>query len=156
MFCSLVFAATWISFPAPFGGNINLGDSMLLLGAWMLGGPWGTVACALGATLTDLLGGYTLYAPATLIIKALMVLSVIAATKIFAKIPAIARTILSAAIAETIMVLGYFVYEGFFLYGFAASVLNIPFNLIQGLAAVIIATLLRSLLSHARLPKDLD
>ncbi|MBQ8310342.1 MAG: ECF transporter S component [Clostridia bacterium] len=156
MFCALVFTATWLSFPSPFGGNVNLGDSILLLGAWMLGGPWSIIACAAGAALTDILSGYALYAPATLIIKALMVLTAILSLKLFSKLPAIARTVLSATLAELVMVLGYFAYEGFFLYGFGASALNIPFNLIQGGVAIAIAVLLQTLLSHARLPKDLN
>ena len=72
MFSALVFAMTWIAIPLPLG-NINLGDCMVLLGAWLLGGAWSAVACAFGAALTDLLGGYAIYAPATFLIKALMV-----------------------------------------------------------------------------------
>ncbi len=155
MFCALVFAATWLSVPSPLGGNVNLGDGFLLLGAWTLGGAWSLVACALGAALTDLLSAYALYAPATLVIKALMGLVALMLFKLFSKLPSIPRCIVSGIAAEIVMVLGYFLYEGI-LYGFLAAAVNIPFNLIQGAVAVVVATLLRLLLSHVHLPAELD
>jgi uncharacterized membrane protein len=39
------------------------------------------------------------------------------------------------------MILGYFVFEGF-LYGFAPSVVNIPANAVQGVAGIIVGTVL--------------
>lgn len=155
MFGALVFTATWISIPSPFGGNVNLGDSMLLLGAWMLGGPWSVIACSFGAALTDLLGAYSIYAPATLIIKALMVLSVLLAERLLHRAPTLLRALISAISAELIMTLGYFLYEGTFLYGFPSALLNVPMNLIQGTASILTAIILRQLLSHARLPREL-
>ena len=50
VFCALVFAATCILIPIGIG-NLNLGDGMLLVGAWLLGGPWAVVAAAVGAAL---------------------------------------------------------------------------------------------------------
>ena len=73
LFGALTFAATWVSFPSPFGGNINLGDCILLVSAWLPLEPWSIFACAVGATFTDLAAGYAIYAPATFVIKALMV-----------------------------------------------------------------------------------
>ncbi|MBQ7336446.1 MAG: ECF transporter S component [Clostridia bacterium] len=157
MFCALVFTVTWIAVPAPFAGNINLGDSMLLLGAWMLGGPWSVVACAVGAALTDLLGAYAIYTPGTLIIKALMVLAAIGVKKVASRLPAVPRYVLSALTAEAVMVVGYYLYESLFLsYGFTAAALNIPFNLIQGSAAIVVACLLRGLFSKIHLPEGLE
>ena len=44
-------------------------------------------------------------------------------------------------LAEIVMVLGYFVFEGF-MYGFAPSAVNIPSNCVQGVAGLILGTLL--------------
>ena len=49
--------------------------------------------------------------------------------------------IICGIIAEIIMVFGYFVFEGF-LYGFAPSALNIAGNCLQGVAGIIVSTLL--------------
>ena len=43
--------------------------------------------------------------------------------------------------AESIIILGYFVFEGF-LYGFAPSLVNIPANAVQGVAGLILGVIL--------------
>ena len=49
--------------------------------------------------------------------------------------------IVSGILAEIIMVLGYYVFEGF-MYGFIASAVNIPANAIQGIVGLILGTIL--------------
>ena len=155
MFCALVFAATWIAIPAVIG-NVNLGDGVLLLCAWMLGGPWAAVAAALGATLTDLVGGYASYAPGTFVIKALMVAVAIALFKLLPRLGVHHRLsrILSAVGAELVMILGYFVYEALFLgYGLGAAA-SVPFNALQGAFAIVISNLVYELIAKAGLKFD--
>ena len=149
-FASLVFAATWISVPNGLGGNVNLGDSMLLLCAWTLGGPWGILACAIGSMLTDLLGAYAIYAPATFVIKALMCAVAILVAHLCRRMPRVVRCLLSGIAAEGVMVLGYFAYE-WALFSLPVAAVGIPFNLIQGAASILVASLLHLLLSKARL-----
>ena len=161
MLCAMVFAATWISIPAPVVGNVNLGDAMILLSAWILGGPWAVAAAAAGATLTDLMGAYAAYAPGTLVIKALMTVSAILLLKICrkARLPMLPSLLISGACAEAIMILGYYLYEAvFFSLGFGAAALNIPFNAMQGAISLTLAVLCRLLLKKTgfRLPVDSD
>ena len=49
--------------------------------------------------------------------------------------------IISGILAEIFMVLGYYVFEGF-LYGFLASLVNIPANAVQGVAGLIMGVML--------------
>lgn len=49
--------------------------------------------------------------------------------------------IIGGILAEIEMILGYFVFEGF-MYGFVASVVNIPANVVQGIAGIIIGLIL--------------
>ena len=49
--------------------------------------------------------------------------------------------IISGLVAEVIMVLGYYVFEGF-MYGFAESLVNVPANAVQGAAGLIIGCIL--------------
>ena len=79
VFCALVFTMTFISIPAPSVGNINLGDCMVILSACLIGGWYGVFAGAVGSALCDLANGYAIYAPGTLIIKALMVVVILMA-----------------------------------------------------------------------------
>lgn len=151
MFCALVFAATWISIPAPLVGNVNLGDGVLLLCAWMLGGAWAAVAAAMGAALCDLALSYAIYAPATLVIKALMVALAIAVVKLLSHLHMHVRVarLISAVCAELIMILGYFAYEALALgYGIAAAA-NIPFNAIQGALGITVALVVYEVLHRA-------
>jgi len=132
---------TFVAVPAPAIGNINLGDIFILCSAWLLG-PYGAVASGIGACLADLFSGFAIYAPATLIIKALMAIACyytyVALSRVIKHSP-ISRSI-SAAIAEAIMVLGYFLYECF-VYGGGAAVASVPFNLIQGSVCATLGTI---------------
>ena len=60
--------------PSPTGGYVNLGDAVVLLGAYLLGPAYGAAAGGLGPAMADLLSGYAVYVPATLLIKGVMAL----------------------------------------------------------------------------------
>lgn len=151
---AMAFAATWIAFPSPFGGNVNLGDCILLITAWMPLEPWSIFSVSIGAALTDLCAGYAIYAPATFAIKALMVAVAVLIKRGVPKLPTIWRALLSGVVAELIMVAGYFAYE-ILLYGVEAALFNVPFNLVQGGIAITVAILLSLVLSRTLLPEAL-
>lgn len=149
VFCALVFTLTWISFPAPSIGNVNVGDCMVILCGCVLGGPYAVAAAALGAALCDLASGYAIYAPGTLVIKALMVLVILLMRKFVFKKDNLLSVIIPGACAEVMMIVGYFIYESLILgYGFGA-IANAPFNAIQGVIGLVVATLLFSVLKKA-------
>lgn len=146
--CALTFAATFISVPAPMVGNVNIGDGVLLLGVWLLGGPWSVVAAASGAALCDLVGAYAVYAPGTLLIKATMASIALLVKKLTFRLPLPLQRLLSGLCAEAVMVAGYFLYEAFFLrLGAAAALLNVPFNGIQGAVGIAMFYCLHTLLT---------
>lgn len=144
LFAALACVATMIiKFPSPLKGYLNIGDCIVLLCGWMLSPVYGFVSAGLGSGLADLLSGYLVYAPATFIIKGLMALIACYTFKLIRKslghnLPA---RIVSGILAEIIMVLGYYVFEGF-MYGFIASAVNIPANAIQGIVGLILGTIL--------------
>ena len=57
------------------------------------------------------------------------------------KIGRLPSRIITGIFAEIMMILGYFVFEGFF-YGFVPSLVNIPANGVQGIAGLIIGVIL--------------
>ena len=134
LFTALTCVATMlIAIPSPIGGYIHPGDAFVLLGAFLLGPAWGAVAGGVGSMLSDLLLGYAVYAPGTLVIKAVMG----ALAGLILRKCAGTRPILSAALAaaasEAVMVAGYFTYSAYILgYGPGASA-EIPGNLVQAL-----------------------
>ena len=131
-----------IKIPSPLKGYLNLGDCVVLLAGWLLSPLYGFLAAGVGSALADVFSGYVTYAPATFIIKGLMALIAYFGFKILQnKIGNLPSRIISGIVAEAIMVLGYFVFEGF-LYGFIPSIVNVPANAVQGVAGIIIGTIL--------------
>lgn len=131
-----------IKIPTPLKGYINLGDCIVLVAGWMLSPAYAFLAAGLGSALADIFSGYASYAPATFVIKGLMALIALYGFRLLNKRLGNAPSkIISGFIAEVIMVVGYFVFEGF-LYGFAPSVVNIPANAIQGIGNLILGVIL--------------
>ena len=143
MFAALTCVATMlIKIPSPLKGYLNLGDCVVLLAGWMLSPVYGFLAAGLGSALADLFSGYLVYAPATFVIKGLMaVVSFFGFKLLHKKIGNLPSRIITGLVAEILMILGYFVFEGF-LYGFGPSVVNIPANGVQGVAGLILGCIL--------------
>ena len=149
---SMVCVATMlIKIPTPLKGYMNLGDCIVLLCGWLLPCGYGFVAAGLGSALADLLSGYAIYAPATFVIKGAMAVVVFVIFKLLSKkIGKFASYIIGGIIAELIMISGYFLFEGV-LYGFGASLVNIPANAIQGAAGLVIGTALIKVLDRLKI-----
>lgn len=143
MLAALICVATMIiKIPSPLKGYINLGDGFVLLAAWILSPAYGFMSTAVGSALADIFSGYLIYAPATFVIKGLMALTAYFIYKKLSKNSySIIKRIISAILAEILMIGGYFVFEGF-LYGFGASLVNIPANAVQGVAGIIVGVIL--------------
>ena len=143
LMASLVCVATMlIKIPSPLKGYLNLGDCVVLLAGWMLSPGYGFVAAGLGSALADLFSGYATYAPATFLIKGAMAVVAFLCFKLMNKrIGKLPSRIVGAVLAEIVMVMGYFLFEGV-LYGFIPSAVNIPANAIQGVAGIILGLIL--------------
>ncbi len=139
LLAALTCVATMIiKIPSPLKGYINLGDCVVLLSGWILPPGYGFLAAGLGSAMADVFSGYAAYAPATFVIKGLMALIACSVSQILAKkCSRTASEIISGIMAEVIMVLGYFGFEGI-LYGFGPSAVNIPANTVQGIAGLIL------------------
>lgn len=138
LFAAITTIATLIiQIPIPGGGYVNPGDCAILLCAWLLGPAAGAAAGGLGAALADILSGYALYAPGTLVIKALVGLCAgLLAGRNASRVPV---RLVSGAAAEAVMVLGYFVYEALLLQVGMGAAAGIPGNLIQALFCLVAA-----------------
>lgn len=152
MFAALACVATMvINIPIPAtGGYINLGDCIVLLSGWLLGGVYGTLAGGIGSMLADVIMGYAGFAPGTLIVKGLMAFVAFVTYKALSGINGFAARLLSAVFAEAVMVFGYFLYEATVLgYGIGA-IGAIPGNLIQAVGGIVISVLVMELIGHNR------
>ena len=144
MFAALCCVATMIiKIPSPMlKGYMNLGDSVVLLSGFMMTPLYGFLAAGIGSALADIFLGYSVYIPATFVIKGSMALSAHFIFKALQKktgnTPA---RIISGTVAEIIMVLGYFMFEGI-IYGFAPASVNIPASIMQGIAGLVLGVIL--------------
>lgn len=152
LFAALTCIATMIiKIPSPLKGYINLGDCVVLTAGWMLSPAYAFLAAGLGSAFADIFSGYATYAPATFVIKGLMALIAFYGFRLFQKkIGNLPSRIISGVFAEIIMVLGYFVFEGF-LYGFAPSAVNIPPNCIQGVAGLLLGIMITKALEKTKI-----
>ena len=139
LFTALTCVATYfIHIPVPMvNGYANLGDAIILLCAFLFPSTSGIAAAGIGAALADVLSGYLIYAPATLIIKA----------GVFAMAMLLSRRgglfcVLAAVASELWMVLGYLFFEAIVMGLHSGAFASIPGNLVQALASVVIALVL--------------
>ena len=155
-FAALTCAATmFLSIRSPLGGYFNMGDTLVLLSVLLLGRKWGTVSGALGAALADVFLSYFIYAPATLVIKALTALTALGVFHLFKKRNYVVL-LLSCLLGEAVMVSGYFLFE-LFLYDLGGCWQNLLFtNLPQAAINAFAASLLYILLEKTHLTEKIQ
>ncbi|MFX1407001.1 MAG: ECF transporter S component [Promethearchaeota archaeon] len=143
IFAALTCALTMlISIPIPAtGGYINIGDVGVMLAAMIFGPIVGSLSGGIGSALADLFLGYSIWAPATLIVKGLEGLIVGLISN-----PRKVRTyfnfydILATIIGGLFMVFGYFIVEAFiFNFGITAALIEVPGNFFQFIFGAIIS-----------------
>lgn len=145
-----------IEIPSPANGYVNLGDCVVLLSGWLLGPWYGAAAAGIGSMMADIFAGYAYYAPGTLVIKGLMGLVAAVISRIFGKKMPKVAVLVSGIAAEVLMVVGYFIYAAAFLqYGAAGAAASVPGNLMQGVFAVIAATVLMGVFRRIKLQEHL-
>lgn len=144
LFAALACVATMsIRIPTPgTGGYIHPGDAIVILAGIILGPVYGMLAGGIGSTLSDLIGGYFVYVPITLVIKGLVAL---VSGLIYQKMCRSGKNryiaVILGGITDIVFVAGgYFICE-FFLYGSGAAA-SIPANIIQGVGGLIISAVL--------------
>lgn len=153
LLAALTCVATMIiKIPSPLKGYINFGDCVVLVAGWMLSPLYGFLAAGIGSALADLFSGYVVYAPVTFAVKGLMALAAYFLYKLLSKkINSPVSRIISGIVAELIMILGYYVFEGF-MYGFEASIVNMPANAVQGAAGLILGIALVNIFKKTKIP----
>lgn len=72
LMAAITFIATSVIHIPTFMGVLHLGDSMIFLSAILFGRKKSAISSAVGMCLFDIISGYTLWAPFTLIIKGVM------------------------------------------------------------------------------------
>lgn len=126
------------------GGLIHLGNVPLFIAAILYGRRTGALAGAIGMGLFDVMSGWVIWAPCTVITCGLMgfVVGVLCKNR-----KGIVIRIVAMLMALMIKIAGYFIFESFVLgSGIAAAIKSVPGNIIQvGMAAVIVLIVIKPL-----------
>ncbi|XMB67213.1 ECF transporter S component [Mycoplasmatota bacterium zrk1] len=146
IFIFIVFICTYlirIRIPLPGeGGLIHAGNVALFTIAIVYGKKAGAISGSIGMTLFDLLSGWTNYAIGTLIIRFFcgFVVGVVAHSQNECGKSAY-RNILAMCFGVVIIVLGYYIYEIFFIYhgDYIIPILHMPSNISQSIIGIIFA-----------------
>ena len=142
-FAALACVATMVvKVPSPTGGYMNLGDTVVLLGGYLLGPAWGALAGSIGPALADVLLGSAIYAPATLVIKAVMAVLAAACWQAFGRGRGPLGLAACGVAGELPMVLGYWLYDGMLMGSLTGAAAGIPSNLVQAAFGIAASTLL--------------
>ena len=153
MMAMIVVATIVIPIPVPFGtGYIHFGDAMIFLSVLILGWKYGAVAAGVGSALADLIVGYGIWAPWTVVVKGGM--GVIMGLFILKSMNRPGKSVFGIPVYQLIgmvlagcfMAAGYYVAEGVIYGSFIAAIAGIPWNVVQFVVGTVIATLLAAAL----------
>ena len=138
LFMALTTVATMvIHIPVPATqGFVNVGDSFVLLSGLLFSHYYGALIGGVGSALADLFLGYTIFAPVTLIVKAIEALL----ASYIDRGNTVSRVI-AVIIGVTSMVFGYFIFE-VFMFDLPVALSAVIPNSIQGIVSAGLALLL--------------
>ncbi|TQR20054.1 ECF transporter S component [Psychrobacillus vulpis] len=144
MLIALVFVATLllnIKLPiAANGGLVHLGTAMLFIASILFGPKKGALAGAIGMGLFDLVSGWTLWAPFTIVARGLQgyIVGKIA-WSIGRKGNSIAFNLLATIISIPVMLGVYYICERVLYGSWIIPVASIPGNIVQNVVGILIA-----------------
>lgn len=152
IFAAMVFVTTFFIKVPVASGYVHFGDAVIYLGAGIIGGPWAMLAGAVGAGLADLIGGYAIYAPASIIIKALVVVPFMFAYKNDDRLFSI-KALLMSIPAGAITVAGYFLAD--MIIDKSYAIIDIPGNVVQAVGSAIVYGVLAFVLNKSNIKEKL-
>lgn len=155
---ALVFVATLLlNIKLPItanGGLVHLGTGMLFTFAILFGPKKGAIAGAFGMGLFDLVSGWTLWAPISLVARGLQgyVVGRIAWTR-YRNGSSTTINVLAMSVSVPIMLAVYYVGESILFKSWLVPFASIPGNLVQNIVGIAVALPVCVLLKKTRLFK---
>ena len=150
MAAALVFLFTFL-IKVPTGvGYIHFGDALVFLYAAASGDYLALIVAALGEGLADIAGGFAIYFPATVLIKALMALPVVLTAR-KGHAPRSRVTILAVCASLLIELPGYFLADWILARDYAF--VDLVTNAVQVIGSILIYVVLALLLEKSNYQK---
>ena len=150
IFTALVFVFTAFLHIPSHTGYTHVGDAFIYLAACLLPLPYALFVGAVGAMLADLLTGFALWAPASILIKGVAVLFFCRKGKIFRL-----RNNLALIPASVLCIGGYYLYEGLITGNFVAATAGIPGYLTQSVLSSLLFLVLGLTLDKLNIRRNL-
>ncbi|MFS0598820.1 ECF transporter S component [Peribacillus frigoritolerans] len=144
MLIALVFVSTFflnIKLPiAANGGLVHLGTAMLFIASILFGPKKAALAGAIGMGLFDIVGGWALWAPITIVARGLQGYTVgkIAWSK-GRNGTSIAFNVIATIVSIPFMIAVYYIGEGILYGNWIAPLASIPGDLVQNILGIIVA-----------------
>lgn len=152
VFSAMIFVLTMFVKVTVPSGYVHFGDAMIYVCAVLLGSPWAMIAGALGEGLADVAGGFAMYAPATVIIKAIIAF-LFSLCKNENKLLTVKSGIMTLP-AALVTVGGYFAAD--MIIDKSYAFVDIPGNIIQGVGSAVIFIVIAAMLDKAKIIKKVD
>ena len=151
VFSAMIFALTYfIHFPVA-SGYVHMGDALIYLCAGLLGSPWALIAGVIGEVFADVVSGYAVYAPATLIIKLVVsFIFTLAYKKNKDKLFSIASALMTIP-AGLITIAGYFAAD--MIINKAYAIADIPGNVVQAVGSAVLFVVLAVAFDSVKIKK---
>lgn len=144
LFAALIYVFTAFFHIPSHTGYTHIGDGFLYLAACMLPAGYAAAAGAIGAGLADLLSGYAMWLPGTVVIKALAALCFAHGQKKLLS----PRNLLALVPAWALCIGGYYLYEGLLTGNFVAPLAGIPGYVTQSALSTVVYVLLAAAFEH--------
>ncbi|MFJ7307450.1 ECF transporter S component [Peribacillus frigoritolerans] len=144
MLIALVFLSTFflnIKLPiAANGGLVHLGTAMLFIASILFGPKKAALAGAIGMGLFDIVGGWTLWAPITIVARGLQgyIVGKIAWSK-GRNGTSIAFNVIATIVSIPFMIAVYYIGEGILYGNWIAPLASVPGDLVQNILGIIVA-----------------
>ena len=156
MMAAIIFVCTY-TFKVPIaitGGYTHLGDCAIFVGVMILGRKDGTVAAAVGAALSDLLGGFLIWVIPTFVIKGVM--AFVMGTVVEKVLPEKkGNWLLGAILGGILQIIGYQLVK-MVLISPAAALATIPTITAQTVAGIVIGAVVITVLQSSRVLERLQ
>ncbi|MEL7648863.1 MAG: ECF transporter S component [Sedimentibacter sp.] len=155
LFAALICVATFIiKVPSVVtNGYTHLGDGFIFIAVILLGKKNGAWAGSIGAALADIIGGYSYYALPTFIIKGVMALIM---GNVIERLPDTRnKWVLGASFGSIWQIFGYYVVGSLMVGNFITTISEIPGNVIQSVAGIIVAVMFLAVFRNTPIGREL-
>ena len=160
----IIVATMFVRVPIPFTrGYVHIGDAIVFISMLILNKRYAFLSAAIGSSVADILGGFAMWAPWSLVAKGGMVLIAASIISVICKgkDDGQARTgispceLFAMVTGGLFMVAVYYAAEGIMYGNWAVPVFGVPWNIAQFAVGIVVAIIFRKAVASNKATKQL-